>query len=528
MTSEPRQPASRDGASRAPAAVDYRRVFEAAPAPYLLLAGDPPRYTIVDVNTAYMAATGTRREAIVGRPLFEVFPDNPEDLEADGVGGLRASLDRVVRDRTADVMGLQKYDIPLPDHPETFEVRYWSPINTPVTGPGGEVTHIIHRVEDVTEFVLAQQGVDRIEALADRRQAEVLRNAADLREANRQLKEVTGRLSELNALQAAQAQARLSFAMNSAGMGELILDPATDRTVHSPGMAKLLGFAGDRLLTREEIRQAVHPEDQAQVAAHRDAAIAGPGEAFETEHRVVWPDGSVRWLVNRGRVARDGDGRATEITAVFMDITERKQAEERQTLLLAELNHRMKNTLATVMALAGQTRRGAADMESFGRTFEARLRALSTAHDLLSEGSWNGASLADVLLRTLAPYSATPGRVRAEGPAIRLSPNAAVTMSMAIHELATNAAKYGALSTGDGRLSVDWTVDISPAPGRLAIRWVETGGPAVATPPRRGFGSRLIEQALARELGGEARLLFPPEGVQCEIDLPLSHKVSPG
>lgn len=510
------------------ATVDFQRVFEAAPAPYLLLAPDAPLYTIAGVNAAYLAATGTRREAILGQPLFVVFPDNPNDPAASGVSDLRASLDRVLRDKAADVMGVQKYDIPLPDDPATFEPRYWSPINTPVIGPDGRVSQIIHRVEDVTEFILAQQSAERVEALADRRQAEVLRNAAELKEANRQLKNVTQRLAELNAWQAAQSQARLSFAMNAAGMGELIIDPATDRAVHSPGLAKLLGYPGDRVLTREEIRLGVHPDDRDAVAAYRDAAIAGPGEGFEMEHRVIWPDGTVRWVVNRGRVVRDGAGVATEVTAVLMDISERKLAEDRQGLLLAELNHRMKNTLATVMAIAGQTRRGSPDPATFGPVFEARLGALSTAHDLLSEGSWNGASLGDVMHRTLSPHAIGPDRVRIEGPPIRLSPNAAVTMNMAVHELATNAMKYGALSTPLGSLEIRWSIDGTVSPGRLDILWKETGGPPVTPPGTRGFGSRLIEQGLARELGGEVRLHFPPKGVECEIHLPLSRKVFAG
>ena len=525
------QDPTRSTPTEPPGEVDYRLIFDATPAPYLLLATDTPRFTIVGVNDAYLAATGTRREIIVGQGLFEVFPDNPNDPTATGVSDLRASLERALRDRQPDVMGLQKYDIPLRDQPGAFEIRYWSPINTPVAGPDGAIVNIIHRVEDVTDFVQAQRSVEQVEKLADRREAEVLRSTAALKDANRQLKEVSGRLAELNALQAAQAQARLSFAMNAAGMGELILDPVTDRAVHSPGLARLLGHPPDVVLTREQIREAVHPDDRERVAKHREAALVGPGEQFEMEHRVVWPDGTVRWLDNRGRVTRDPDGRAIEVTAVLVDITERKRAEEQQQQLLAELNHRMKNTLATVMAISGQTRRGAVDPETFGRTFEARIGALSNAHDLLTAGSWDGASLADVVGRTLAPYASDddgPPRVTIGGPAIRLSPNAAVTMNMAIHELATNAAKYGALSARRGRLEVRWRLDGTGSPPRLDLTWSESGGPTVVPPERRGFGSRLIEEGLGRELGGNVNLMFPPAGVQCEIQLPLSRKVSLG
>jgi len=165
------------------AEVDFSRVFDATPAPYLLLAADAPRFTIVGVNAAYLAATGTRREAILGLGLFEVFPDNPHDPTADGVSDLRASLDRVLRARERDVMGVQKYDIPLRDQPGRFEVRYWSPINTPVIGTDGAVSCIIHRVEDVTEFILAREDAERAGRLADDMQAEVLRSEGRLDEA---------------------------------------------------------------------------------------------------------------------------------------------------------------------------------------------------------------------------------------------------------------------------------------------------------------------------------------------------------
>src|SRR5688500_16493816 len=135
--------------------VDFRRLFEATPAPYLVLRSDPV-FTIVAVNDAYLAATGTQRERIVGHGLFEVFPDNPADPTATGVNDLRASLERAIRDGVQDVMGVQKYDIPRRGD-DGFEVRYWSPVNSPVRGPNGRITFVIHRVEDVTEFVLTRE-----------------------------------------------------------------------------------------------------------------------------------------------------------------------------------------------------------------------------------------------------------------------------------------------------------------------------------------------------------------------------------
>jgi two-component sensor histidine kinase len=214
-----------------------------------------------------------------------------------------------------------------------------------------------------------------------------------------------------------------------------------------------------------------------------------------------------------------------------MDITERKWVEERQKLLLDELNHRVKNTLSTVQSIALQTRRSAPSPEQFSELFEGRITALAGAHDLLTEAAWESASLADVIGRTLAPHlpagSEGAPRIVFGGPMVRLNPNAAVTLNMAFHELATNAAKFGALSVPNGRLEVCWTVDRSVSPARVELVWKEEGGPPVQPPLRKGFGTRLVQQGVARELDGEVDLRYEPTGFTGTIRLPASHKVTP-
>jgi two-component sensor histidine kinase len=203
------------------------------------------------------------------------------------------------------------------------------------------------------------------------------------------------------------------------------------------------------------------------------------------------------------------------------DITERKRAEERQELLLNELNHRVKNTLATVQSLARQSLRGAASPDLASQTLEARLMALSQTHNLLTQRHWQGAALGDVLAAELAPYmeGARP-RVRLQGPPVNLPPQAALALGMTFHELATNAAKYGALSMPEGEVAITWEADRGESP-RVRLCWVESGGPPVEEPTRRGFGSRLIERGVRNELGGVLRLEFRREGLRCEIELPL-------
>ena len=209
---------------------------------------------------------------------------------------------------------------------------------------------------------------------------------------------------------------------------------------------------------------------------------------------------------------------AGAVTGVFVqgaDRTEAVRAAERQKLLVDELNHRVKNSLATVQSIAAQTLRSTPDPAAFREAFEARILALSTVHNLLTGASWEGAYLQEVLAGELAPHG--EDRVRLEGPAVRLSAQQALSLALVIHELATNAAKYGALSAAGGRVEVAWRLEA----GRLSLAWVERGGPTVTTPTRRGFGSRLIERTASHELGGRATARYRPEGVEVDLDLKL-------
>jgi two-component sensor histidine kinase len=209
----------------------------------------------------------------------------------------------------------------------------------------------------------------------------------------------------------------------------------------------------------------------------------------------------------------------TELNAVSDAIASTSEAllRERQSnrLLIDELNHRVKNTLATVQAIAAQTLRNAKADPTLQEAFEARLMALSRAHDALSSESWTGADLRDIVAQILQPHVAA-GRIRIEGPPVRLSPRSALAIAMGMQELATNAAKYGALSNDSGRVSITWSVD-QGSPATLSLRWEESGGPRVSPPARRGFGTRLIERNLARDLDGEAVIRFESSGIVCTL-----------
>jgi PAS domain S-box-containing protein len=233
------------------------------------------------------------------------------------------------------------------------------------------------------------------------------------------------------------------------------------------------------------------------------------------------PDGTRIPFAAYPKPLRDGSGRLIGAVNTLVDITHRKAHEERQLLLINELNHRVKNTLATVQSIAVQSFRDVADDQL--EWFQGRLVALANAHDVLTRESWEGATIHELLETVIAPLSgAGSSRFAISGPDIRLLPRVVLSLSMAVHELCTNAAKYGALSNDTGQVLVHWSLTGINGGARLRLRWEEVGGPPVEPPQRKGFGSRLITRGVAHELGAAVRLKFPTTGVVCEIDAPLA------
>jgi two-component sensor histidine kinase len=203
------------------------------------------------------------------------------------------------------------------------------------------------------------------------------------------------------------------------------------------------------------------------------------------------------------------------------DVTDRVKADEQRVLLINELNHRVKNTLATVQSLAMQTMRNTERSVDARELFESRLTALARAHDVLTVESWEGAALHRVAKRALEPFTSKAGRVSMEGPDVWLSPKQTLALSMALHELATNATKYGALSNDTGTVRVSWVVASLNGAGELELTWTEQDGPPVSRPTRNGFGTRLIQRNLAHDLGGGATIDYRPQGVVSVIRSPI-------
>ena len=254
---------------------------------------------------------------------------------------------------------------------------------------------------------------------------------------------------------------------------------------------------------------------------------AGPDYVASAARQLVWVF-LVAGILATGLVAAATWRQGMERMAAEREVAARKAIEARQKLLLDELNHRVKNTLATVQSIAAQSLREATDVESVRVNFENRLIALSQAHNLLTRDGWRGANLAELALTELRPYlGVAEARVEMQGPAVWLAPNTAVALGMALHELTTNAVKYGALSDPNGRIALEWSVEERDADTeRLTLSWREIGGPPVLPPTRRGFGSRLIVGGLAHQLDGEVDLDFAPEGVCCTIRFDIPRQVA--
>ena len=267
------------------------------------------------------------------------------------------------------------------------------------------------------------------------------------------------------------------------------------------------------------------PEDRDLVQDLIDQAIAAK-EPFQLEHRVRQADGAVGWIFSRAVPIFDGQGNILEWFGCASDVTERRRVNEHLQLVINELNHRVKNTLAMVQAIAMRTFRDVTNMPAAQESFAARLSALAQANDLLTGERWVGASIRHAILQAVKPHQHDAARIRIEGADLRISPKTALALALAMHELSTNAVKYGAWSNSEGVVDISWAVyEETPGERRLRMIWREQGGPKVVPPEKRGFGSRLIERGLAGEMNAEVILSFEPEGVRCVIAAPLTFEV---
>jgi len=340
------------------------------------------------------------------------------------------------------------------------------------------------------------------------------RQAADIIERHRAedaLRDSEERLRERNA--------QLALAGRAALVGNYVYDVNKGTMQVSEGYAAIHGLPEGTTDTSYEQWQArVHPDDLGWAEGCRNQAFADRRGEDNAEYRIVLPTGEVRWIERRGSIAYGEDGRPERVVGVNIDITERKGAEQYQRALNAELDHRVKNVLATVRAIIAQTQEAGGLPVDVVAGLDHRIESLARTHDLLSESKWRGVPLAEIIRRELAPYSARNTDI--SGPNVTLIAGAAEAVAMVFHELTTNAAKYGAFSRGAGRVSVRWRWLRNGSPDRLGIEWQEIDGPPVRAPSRSGYGTSIIRELIPFELGGAVELSFAPHGTRCRLEIP--------
>ncbi|KQT50927.1 histidine kinase [Aureimonas sp. Leaf454] len=478
-------------------AIDFERLFEVLPSPHMVLDREL-RY--VTANAAYEAAVMRRRDDLVGGRLFDLFPN-----EGEGRRRLEASLIKVFETGESDTIAFIPYEIPKPvAEGGGFEKRYWTAIHTPLKDAGGSTHYILQNTVDVTDFVALQEAASlpfrtqsgSIELLQRAREAETayqasLAESADFR---RLFQEAPGMIAVLSGPQHVFTFANDAY-RRLVGERDLIGLPIREALpdIEGQGFYELL----DGVF---KLRQAHSAEGQKLMLRH-------PGE---TAPRETFIDFSYHPI-------QDRDGRVTGIFVQAADRTDHFKAVNRQRLMVDELNHRVKNTLATVQSIARQSFKSVAS-EAARASFESRIKALSKAHDALSAGHWEAVDLSQLIGQELAAFGSD--RIEMAGPEVDLVPRAAIALAIVFHELSSNAAHHGSLARDAGSVTIRWSRETGRVGERLVLEWREAGGSAVAEPDRRGFGTRLMERIVEGELGGDLQLAVDAQGLVCRLDVP--------
>jgi PAS domain S-box-containing protein len=330
-------------------------------------------------------------------------------------------------------------------------------------------------------------------------------------------------------LELAERNVQLELAGKAALVGSFAYGVDTEKMQISEGYAAVYGLPeGTTAIARSQWLARVHPDDVDKVDSARSLAFRQRRREYGLEYRFICPSSEVRWIEARTFIWYRSDGQPERMVGVNIDVTERKRAQEHQRVLHAELDHRVKNVLATVSTVAARTMDASSSVNDFVASLDGRIRSMARTHELLSATQWQGISVQELVRRALAPY-ATRGNTDINGPDVVLKAEAGQSMGMVLHELITNAAKYGALSAQNGCVSIRWHQRLNGhASPNLVLDWQEVGGPSVVAPPNSGFGMSTIRDLIPYEFGGAVDLSFAPTGVQCRLELPAVWLINNG
>ena len=422
---------------------------------------------IVFVNDAFLTLTGYTREETLGR--------NCRFLQGPGT-----NVDDVASVRQA-ISYEQPIEIELLNYKKDGSL-FWNRLLVSPVFDGGELTYFFASQFDVTRERTVKAVEDQEE-----HEAEMQRRVADL----------------------TASEERLNFTLKAGGLGTWTLDVPSQRLVCSALCKINFGREPADNFTYDDLKAAVYSEDYPRWEAAVVEALRTDGN-LQVEYRVTRPDGRLGWIEVRAETRFDADRRPLLMSGVSIDITERKQAEAYRAMMAQEMSHRMKNMLATVNSIVNQSMRGSQPVDAMRQNISERLDALARSHDVLRGRDFGSASIRDAVQKAIEPFNAS-NRIHFFGPDIDLSHQASTSLALALHELATNAVKYGALSNEDGRVRVEWALESDD----FLFRWNETGGPSVKKPERSGFGSSLIKM-LGMSLQGNAAIEYRPEGVKFE------------
>jgi PAS domain S-box-containing protein len=450
--------------------------------PMLITDPHQPDNPIIYVNDAFLKLTGYGRDELMG--------NNCRFLQGPGT-----NRDDVTKIRNA-IARRESLEIDLLNYRKDGTTFWNRLLVSPVFNRDGKLTHFFASQFDVspernrlTELTKAQSELET---------------------------EISTRMQDLS-----MTEARLRFILGAASMGTWTLDVKQDRLIVSALCRENFGVEPLDRFGMEELRSIIVPEDRDIWQAALERAIADKSE-IHVEYRVMTPRCERRWIEMRGYVLTDFDDAVTTLVGVSQNITERKEAEEHRKLLARELVHRVKNSLATAQAVFTHSLRGASDLSDARQKVTGRLQAMSAAQDMLTQEGWSSAELRMVVTEALKPFHSYD--IRVGGPRIVLDERAVSALTLALYELATNSLKYGALGAEGGSVTISWEIT-GEASDRFTFHWSEMGGPPVAEPEKRGFGSRIIETVAAANMDGTAKLTFKRSGLLYKLEAPLPEDV---